>query len=328
MAPPASLIIGSIISGLSIPAIIFNEYYYRDTTYEALYSNKINKNIKLTDISNNIEVQGSTIENISVLNNIINTNFSLSEETKLNLITPKLLNDNNNNLYISISKKQIVKDSIDDIELISNKYSIGIITIEGKNMDPDNYIYLAKQNKVSFYKINDISNNNIYYEINIYSIPKNKNIIRVEGINDYMKYLDKKVYDYEFGPAKLIMENIKYKTYKVNKTAKNVGRIITFFLLFIGLTLLIFPIKSLLNEYTNILNSFGLPINDILNGLGLPINNILKYSYYSISLILSILLTILLTMIISFFINNTAIALIFMGLFMGIILYLKNKFFS
>jgi len=181
-----------------------------------------------------------------------------------------------------------------------------------KTMDESNYKYLVLQNKVgSDTKTISTTTYNFYF----YTIPRNKEIFQVNNLKQYEKELDFPVYEYEFGPEDDIPDIIKKRKLSDSTFQKWAGRIGTFLVLFIGLTSLISPIRSIVQT---------LQQNRVVSVLLLPLQIIINL-YDSISFFASVILTLLMTLLIWAIINKPLISGLLVGMIVGITLYINNN---
>jgi hypothetical protein len=96
----------------------------------------------------------------------------------------------------------------------------------------DNYIYLASFNK-TYTTISEY--NNISYTIEVYSIPLDTRLMKVEGLKKFDNELKIPIYDYEFGPKENAINTIKNRKIKIDIYRKWIIREILFFILLIGI---------------------------------------------------------------------------------------------
>jgi hypothetical protein len=233
----------------------------------------------------------------------------------IELVTPNIINENGI-LYVSIIKNTITidenKKTITKSEPMPVAYQLFVNNVL---MNGNNYMYLAMQNKISSRNVIDPDNKNINYDINIYSIPKNKMIMKVEGLQDYLDELDMIIYDYEFGPEDQVIQTLKDRKELSNKLQMWVGRLGTFLMLFVGLALIISPFTAIVELGDNLpgpLKILALPGKIILN------------IYHALNFIGSLVLTVLMTFFIWSLINYPLISIIIGGLLIGFILYFRK----
>jgi hypothetical protein len=267
----------------------------------------INNKLILTDITNQITYNetsyfktfgGTVINNVytfpsSIINDYGNFYLTVIENTTT----------------IDEKNKKITKSSPSTTVIFS-------VLINNELMNENNYLYLAMQNKIiSSSNLVDPDNKNINYDINIYSIPKNKMIMKVEGLQDNLNELDMIIYDYEFGPEDQVIQTIKDRKELSNKFQMWVGRLGTFLMLFVGLALIISPFTAIVELGNNLpgpLKIFAIPGNIILS------------IYHALNLIGSLVLTVLMTFFIWSLINYPLISIIIGGLLIGFILYFSK----
>ncbi len=96
-----------------------------------------------------------------------------------------------------------------------------------ESMNITNYIYLASFNKTY---TTTYEYNNIFYTIEVYSIPLNAQIMRVYGLENE---LNMPIYEYELGPRETAINNIKNRKPKINIYKKWIIRIILLIILLV-----------------------------------------------------------------------------------------------
>ena len=297
------MIFGIVLIIAWIPVIFFTESNNKGNNEEyKLLLDKIKNNLKFTNITSTI-----TYPQINILSPTYYT------------IPPTLFSNNNNNLLIigtkniktidSNGKEIINSDKLDD-------FYLGIPLVNGIVMDKEDYTYLALFNKVLSDKKTDITNSNITYDLNIYSIPVNKNILKVEGLQEFKDKLDMKIYNYEFGPEVTAIQTIKNRKLGNNTLHMWLGRIGTFLMLFGGLSLLIAPLSTIVE--------LGETLPGPLKILAFPGRFILNI-YETLSFFGALILTALMTLFIWTIINHPIISILIGGLIIGLILYFSKK---
>jgi hypothetical protein len=294
-----SIIFGLILIILWIPVIYFTEKNNKGNNDEyKLLLEKINTNLKVTDITNQITYRD--INNLTVdYYNVESTNFI------------------NKNIYINSVKTIKTKDNKGK-EIIQSFQSSSVIIpplVNGVPMNDDNYTYLANYNKIKTIKTTGPNEPNTSYEINIYAIPINSQIMKIEGLQEYQNELDFVIYDYEFGPENAAINNIKKRKEKSDMIQKWGGRFLTFLMLFIGLSTLVSPIR--------ILNNLGAALPGPLSLIAVP-GSIILSIYDTLSLFGSLILTVLMTLFIWSYINYPYVSIIFGGLLIGFIIYFRK----
>jgi hypothetical protein len=233
----------------------------------------------------------------------------------IDFITPNMVAENGA-IFVDIIQKTTTTD--ENNKTIINSGSIKLINGLGDNveMSEKNFIYLAMQNKLSSKNVISPNNENVNYEIHTYSIPKNKMIMKVEGLQKYSDELGIIIYDYEFGPEEQVIKAIKDRKNSSNTVQMWLGRLGTFLMLFVGLALIISPFTSIVEFGDNLpgpLKIFVLPGKLILN------------LYQTFNLFGSLILTVLMTFLIWSLINYPLISVIIGGLLIGMILYFRKK---
>ena len=236
---------------------------------------------------------------------------------------PLDLINNNNNLHLmsmiettttttDSSNKQITTTTLD-----GNELSIGIPTINSVLMNADDYRYLAMQNKIKTDTLTKTENGATKkYTINIYSIPINKQILKVDGLRQHAEKLDMTIYDYEFGPSSDAKESIKQHKSTPDFLVRWLGRLGTFLMLAGGLTSIVSPIRTL----NNLLGQ--LPW--FLNIIAVP-GQIILSIWDALSIFGSLLLTALMTLLVWTVINKPMYAIIIISLIAGLTIYFKYK---
>jgi len=156
----------------------------------------INKNLNFTDVTSQIRFVKEIIPtNLTLSDNKINYLINMSNGFK---ITVDFFNSNNANLYI-------VGTSNNGEYIFHYTYPPYINT---EVMNKNNYIYLAKKNKLNTEKIIDPNNTNIVITYNIYNIPYGEQFLREDGINLYEAELGIILYEYELGPKEVAKQTI------------------------------------------------------------------------------------------------------------------------
>ncbi len=183
-------------------------------------------------------------------------------------------------------------------------------------MNVDDYIYLASFNKTYSTTIADPTNSNISTLVEVYSIPQDKEIIKIEGLKEYSNELDMIIYNYEFGPKEAAINTIKNRKSSLNTLQKWGGRLATFFMLFIGFSLLISPLTFLVN--------LGSALPGPLKLITIP-GYLLLSLYQTLNIFGSFILTLLMTLFIWSLINHPIVSVLIGGLLIGLIIYFKRK---
>ncbi len=261
-------------------------------------------------------------EELKILEDEMKNNLKLTEVTVLDAeeITDAVIDGYQitnedmkyKNVYIISNKHTKTKDS-DKIEL-SNEL-IAPPFIDGTEMDNTNYKYLAMQHKLSSHAIQNPTDANIAYVIDIYAIPTDKKIMKVEGLD--ADKVDMIIYKYEFGPEEEAKKAIINRKKGSNEVQMWLGRIGTFLMLFIGLSLLVTPLTFLVQ--------LGEALPGPLKIIALP-GQIILALYNSLSFFGSLILTLLMTFLVWSIINMPMISILIASLMVGLMLYFhKNK---
>ncbi len=234
------------------------------------------------------------------------------------VITNDFIKSNNNNIYYTsktVTTTTNDKGKKTTMTTPGNSIILQNILIDGQLMNEYNYDYLVKLNKVYSTTIQDKNDNNIKYNIEMYSIPAGKELIKVEGLQEFENELDMQIFNYEFGPEEAAINTIKTRKENKNKFQRWAGRIGTFLMLFIGLGLLVSPLQYMVG--------LGSSLPFPLSIMAIP-GQIIVSIYNSLSFIGSLILTVLMTFFIWSIINYPMIAVLVGGLLAGFIIYFKK----
>ncbi len=235
MANNTNIIYGTVLITALISTIYLTEINNnkKDDNYN-LSLDIINKNVKLTNTTiyypeislTDCIIDGYKIRQEDIINRnlyIKSTNNTNNTKSSSFIITPSSSMSN----VISLSKQVVEKkDFLINNFVINNTEIISI----------DNYIYLASFNKTytTTYEYNNIS-----YTIEVYSIPLNTQLMKVAGLKEFQNELKFSIYDYEFGPEKYAINNIKNRKIKINIYRKWIIRVILIIILLLGLSFII-----------------------------------------------------------------------------------------
>jgi hypothetical protein len=300
-----SMIFGIFLILAWLPTIYYTEKNNKGNLDEYnLLLEKIDKNIKLTDISDKISYSpiptGKQMVDIYEVKpeDLIDENIYITSTKKTTTTTT------NNN-------KTTTNTTIDP----GSSLTISLL-INGAPMDTFNYQYLAGINKKKSITIIDPNNSNISYTFDIFSIPKNKQIMQVEGLKEFQNELDMYIYDYEFGPKESAISTIKNRKSSMNIIQKWGGRLATFLMLFIGFSSLMSPLRFLIGLGSMLPGPFKI--------ITLP-GQILLSIYDTLSFFGSLILTLLMTLFIWSLINYPIVSVLIGALLIGLILYFKKK---
>jgi hypothetical protein len=302
-----NMIFGIVLIIGWLPIIIITEINNKGNLNELkVLQDEIKKNLKLTDIVFTFPQQ--TTEP--------NTQFKQNNDGT-NIINLEYIKSNNNNLYIKIIKKTTTTDNkgVKRMDVSNDKIIIGKPLVDGNQISDDDYIYLALKNKVTtINNIADKNNNNITYDIEIYSIPNDKTFMKVEGLDE--DKIDMTVNTYEFGPKDIAITSIINNKKNNNQLQMWGFRIGTFLMLFIGLSLIVSPLTALVQ--------LGQSLPGPLQLLAIP-GQIILGLYQSLSFFSSLLLTLLMTFLVWSIINMPLLSFVIGGLLIGLILYFQKK---
>ena len=141
-------------------------------------------------------------------------------------------------------------------------------------------------------------------------------IMKVDGLQQYQKELDMTIYNYEPGPEVNAINAIKNRKSFSNTLFTWLGRLGTFLMLFIGLTMLISPLTFL--------NQLGDSLPGPLKLIAIP-GKIIESIYNALSFFGSLLLTLLMTFFIWSIINYPLISIVIGGLLIGFLSYFGSK---
>jgi hypothetical protein len=301
------MIVGIILIIAWIPMIVISERNDKKNNdeYKSLLDD-INNDLILTDVTSQTTYP-------TPISGIPTTYYNSN-------ISSDFMKNINNNCYIIVNKT--VKTSDTNGNISSNttfNFANNIINpplVNNVVMSNDNYIYLALQNKLTDLTntTTDPNDNTISYELIYYNIPNNKIIMNVEGLQDKSSNLDVKIYDYEFGPADNVKNTIINRKDKADKVQMWIGRIVSFLILFAGLSLLVSPLRFIVNaegSLPGILKFIAIPGQIVLN------------LYETLSFFGAIILTTLMTFFVWSIFNYPLISVLIGGLLVGLILYFK-----
>jgi hypothetical protein len=310
------MIFGIILIVGWLPVIYYTEKNNKGNKEEYdLLLEKIDKNIKLTDVTDRIIFPYKYNATEQTSSTSIASKYDVKE---ISIGSYKVTNKDlvNNNVLIKQTIITKTKDANGKETSTTETGSLFAFTplIDGSHMDYNDYEYLAMQNKTNSTKMKDENNENITVETNVYSIPIGKQIIKVEGLQKFQSELDITIYNYEFGPKENVINTIKNRKSSMNTIHKWGGRFLTFLMLFIGLSLLISPLTFLI--------SLGEALPFPLSLMVLP-GRILLSIYNALSFFGSLILTFIMTMFIWSLINYPIVSLLFGGLLIGLIMYFK-----
>ncbi len=305
-------IIPSIIFGIVLiigwfPVIVLTEKNNKgnDDEYKLLLS-KIDSDLKLTDVTDKMLIRVPTDTD--------------REPIYFFDITNEFMTKYNNNIHVTVNKNTKTTDSngktTTNTVLNADSINRNIPLINGVVMDTNDYVYLAEQNKVFTTTTTDSTDSNVTYDLTFYSIPRDKSIMQVEGLQKFETDLDMTIYNYEFGPTNIAKKAIKDRKLTSDKLQMWLGRIGTFLMLFIGLSLLISPLTFL--------NQLGDALPGPLKLLAIP-GKIIATIYETFSFFGSLLLTILMTFLVWSIINHPIISVFIGGMIVGLLLYFHKK---
>ncbi len=292
------MIFGIVLILAWIPVIFFTEFNNKGNSEEYnLLLDKIKTDLKLTDISNKITY--APIDN--------------SIKKYANFDYTNILNENKN-IYIHVNK---ITRNVDN----SGKYVYTTVLdkeiffaplINGITMSNDDYRYLALQNLIKNETTNEPTDTSISYQVDVYTIPQNKQILSVEGLQQFSKELDMTIFNYEFGPNETAIETLKSRKSGSNVLQTWLGRIGTFLMLFGGFILLVAPLETIVN--------MGESLPGPLKLLALP-GRIILNIYSSLSFIGAFILTLLMTLFIWSIINYPLVSVLIGSLLIGFMMY-------
>lgn len=308
------MLIGILLIVLWIPVIYYTEKNNKGNDEEyALLLNKIDTNIKVTDMTSKTEFKDIE-QPTSNASDAPNTTLGASGF----IITPELLKKYNNNIYLIETMYVTTKDDKGKETTnatVNTTIVLQNITIDGVLMEGYDYEYLAKYNKVFTTNIQDKNNTNTKYTIDIFSIPAGKQIMKIEGLKEFESELDMVIYNYEFGPREAAINTIKTRKNTMDKLQRWGGRLATFLMLFFGLLLLVSPLEFIVR--------LGSALPFPLSLMVVP-GQIILTIYNSLSFIGALILTILMTFLIWSIINHPMVAILIGSLLIGFILYFNK----
>ena len=184
--------------------------------YKIRQEDIINRNIYIRTFKYESSINSFNIKTIKINNKTKSSSF---------IITPF----NSPNGVIRLEKVNV---SEYDFHINNMNLNLKPTSPNEEVMSIDNYIYLASFNKTytEIYEYNDIS-----YIIEIYSIPLNKQIMKVEGLKNFDNELKIPIYDYEFGPKENAINSIKNRKIKIDIYRKWIIRVILIIILLFGI---------------------------------------------------------------------------------------------
>ncbi len=300
-----NMIFGIVLIIGWLPVIIMTEKNNKGNSDEYKLLLEKLKTATFTDVTNTF-----TFPSVINLNNT-----DLPQDIKNIQIT----GDTNNNLFITYVKSTTTTDAKGNKTTSTDtmiKKNVGNVLIGTSSIDSKNYEYLAMQNNIYSDRIKDTTDENISYNVNIYSIPKNKTFFQVGGLKEFEEELDMTIYDYEFGPKEDAINAIKKRKDNADKLQMWLGRIGTFLMLFIGLSLLVSPLRAIVQ--------LGEALPGPLKLLVLP-GQIILSIYEALSLFGSLILTILITFLVWTIINQPLLSILVGSMLVGFILYFQKK---
>lgn len=277
-----SIIIGIFLILAWLPTIYFTEKNNKGNNEEYDILLKRLPEMKATDVKLNFP------------NNINNENIFMDHLIDQNLVAK------NNNILVTLTTQNNSKYTTQK-SLDKGNFIINPITYNGKILSTENYIYLARQNPIG---TETLIKNNLNYKYNYYAIDKDAPIAKVTGLQQYEKELDMDIYDFEYGPANTVADKLKERKQEDNSLQKWVGRGVTFFMLLIGLQLVISPLNTIAK-----INGFSPVLSPIIN------------LYNSLSIIGTIILTFLMTFLMWSLVNKPIISILLLGLISGLMIY-------
>lgn len=112
-------------------------------------------------------------------------------------------------------------------------------------MDNDTYKYLAQKNLLL---TNSMSYGTTTFNYFLYAIDKNADIYKISGLQKYKDDIDIKLYDYENGPENSIKNRLIKRKLADSSVQINMGRVVSFIILFFALFLLIKPSNNTTNS--------------------------------------------------------------------------------
>ena len=303
-----SIIFGIVLIIAWLPVIVLTEKNNKGNNDEyKLLLSKMSSDLILTDISDQV-----TFPNLESTSDP----FTISTYE----ITSDFMNNNNNNIYVTVDETTQTTDANGKISTVTKIKSVdlalNIPSVGDVPLNNDDYIYLATQNNVLTYTKTDPINSNITYKYTFYSIPKDKKIMKVEGLQQFASELDMIIHNYEFGPEDIAKNAIKDRKIKSDKLQMWLGRIGTFLMLFGGLSLLISPLTFL--------NQLGDALPGPLKLLAIP-GKIIASIYNTLSFFGSLILTLLMTFLVWSIINMPLVSILVGSLLVGLILYFNKK---
>jgi hypothetical protein len=296
------MIFGVVLIVAWAPIILFTEFNNKGNREEyKLLLDKIKTDLKLTDITSQITYAP----------------IPTGPNTYANFNYTPVLNDNKN-VYINVTKtiRTIDSNGRESRTTVNDKEIIIAPLVNNIVISDANYKYLAMQNKIVDTTTDELVNGNITYNIKCYTIPKDKILMKVEGLQQFEKEIDMTFNDYEFGPEKEAIDAIKNNKSGSNTLQLWLGRIGTFLMLFGGLILLVAPLQTMVN--------MGESLPGPLKLLALP-GRIILNIYNSLSFIGAFILTLLMTLFMWSLVNYPLISVLIGGLLIGLMMFFGKK---
>lgn len=311
-----NIIFGIVLIIAWLPVIYFTEKNNKGNNDEyKLLLDKLSSALILTDITSQITFPTPSTNLSPTLPPGVYSIFLYYN------ITYNFMETNNNNLYVMASRNYKMADS--NGNKVNNgtdvnffKKIINTPLVNNVPMNDVDYVYLAMQNKVFTTTTTDPYDSTVTYDLTFYSIPKNRIIMKVDGLLNYKEQLDMDIYTYEFGPEYNAKQAIQNRKSKSDTLQMWLGRIGTFLMLFIGLSLLVSPLRFI--------NELGDALPGPLKLLAIP-GKIILSIYDTLSFFGSLILTILMTFFIWSLINHPLISVFIGGMIVGLLLYFNKK---
>jgi hypothetical protein len=296
--------IGMII--LWLPSIFFTEINNKGNRKEF---DLLKKYIKENMTVEAGKLTGSLVP-ILPLNKVYNT-LEATNITEFNIV--------NEYIYILV-KGTIIVTEMKDNKPITNKTVLPSYTsnnilyyndIKYDNKDTLNYLAEKSLLDTRIYEIDDKTK----VEIKIYGIIKDQPVLKINGLKEFESEIDMPIYDFEYANSiEEVTKILNDRKSMGNMIEKWLGRIVTFLLLFIGLSLLISPIRYFINNAS---------IFPILNILLTPAQWIIAF-YDILSFFGSFLITLITTIIVYCIINYPIISLVVSAILGGTVIFRKH----
>lgn len=230
--------IGMVV--LWLPSIFFTEINNKGNRKEF---DLLKKYIKENMTVEEGKLTGTLIP-ILPLNRVYNT-LQATNITEFNIL--------NEYIYILVKGTLMVTETKDNKTTTNTSVLPSYTSTDSVYFNGDKYYdtttlnYLAEKTLLDtrIYEIDDKTK----VEIKIYGIIKDQNVFKINGLKQFESEIDMPLYDFEYAQnAEEVAQILNERKKTGNTVEKWLGRIVTFLLLFIGLSLLISPLREVINN--------------------------------------------------------------------------------